>query len=347
MIPHSRPTIGASDIRSVQGVLESGCLIQGEQVRHFEEEMADYVGVKSAVAVNSGTSALHVALLCLDIGKDDEIIIPSFVCTALLNAVRYVGATPVLADIDERHFNLDVADVKQRITRRTKAIIVPHLFGQAADLEELLALGIPIIEDCAQSMGSLYRGKMTGRFGILSIFSFYATKLIATGEGGMVMSNQAHLTDKIRDLRDYDEKDDGRLRYNYKMTDIQAALGRSQLLKFTEFLKQRNIVADHYNQHLKEMNIDTPFICGDRSHIYYRYVIRHKEADSFIEAMSGLGISCRRPVYRPLHHYFRETEYPSTDRAWRDCISIPIYPSLTESEMDHIVSAFRSLEMKG
>jgi perosamine synthetase len=187
------------------------------------------VGIHSAVTVSSGTTALHLALAALPIHPGDEVIIPSFVCTALLNAIRLTGATPVLADCDETHFNLSVTDVKKRLSSRTKALIVPHLFGQAADLNELLAIGLPVIEDCAQSLGSRYEGKMTESFGTLAVFSFYATKFLATGEGGMVASSDAGLMEHIRDLRYYDEKDDDRIRFNCKMTDMHAALGRSQL----------------------------------------------------------------------------------------------------------------------
>jgi len=321
--------------------------VQGDQVRLFEDELAAFAGVASAVAVSSGTAALHLALLALDVGEGDEVILPSYVCTALLHAVRYVRAIPVLADIDDRHFNIAAADVKKHMTTRTKAIIIPHLFGQAADLKELLDLGVPVIEDCAQSLGSRYHGKMTGGFGVMSIFSFYATKLIATGEGGMVVSNNPYLVDRMRDLRDYDEKDDNKLRYNYKMTDLQAALGRSQLQALPGFLERRVAIAGQFDRLLQNTGIDRPWTATDRDHIYFRYVIRHVRAESLIHCMNDLGIACRRPVYKPLHHYLGQSGYSATERAWREALSLPIYPSLAEAEMARIASSLKTCLKKG
>ncbi|MDP3286082.1 MAG: DegT/DnrJ/EryC1/StrS aminotransferase family protein, partial [Desulfobacterales bacterium] len=223
IIPHSRPTIDQEETAAVVSVLQSGQLAQGEQVLYFEKALALLIGVVGAVAVSSGTAALHLALLALEIGEDDEVVIPSFVCPALLNAIRYVRAVPVLADINPETFNMDVRDLRKRLTGKTKAIIVPHIFGLPADIREIVSLGVPVIEDCAQSLGSRYEGSPAGSFGALSVFSFYATKVICTGEGGMIASGDSQLLGKIRDLRDYDEKDDGRLRYNYKLTDLQAA----------------------------------------------------------------------------------------------------------------------------
>lgn len=347
MIPHSRPAINEEDMKRVLAVLQSGSLVQGEEVRQFEIEMASFIGVKSAVAVSSGTAALHLALLALHVGPGDEVIIPSFVCTALLNAVRLVGATPVLADIDERHFNMAANDVQRRLTPKTKALIVPHLFGQAADLGELVALGIPVIEDCAQSLGSHYLGKMTGSYGVISIFSFYATKLLATGEGGMVMSCDDRLINDILDLRDYDEKDHDRLRYNYKLTDIQAALGRSQLERLPDFLKRRQSIAQQYDHTLQSLGFPVPSKQPDRDHIYYRYILTHHHAQTLINAMNDRGVACRRPIYRPLHYYLGGTNFPVTERAWQCTLSIPIYPGLQDDDISHIEDALKTIIEKG
>ncbi|MDQ5985411.1 MAG: GDP-perosamine synthase [Syntrophus sp. SKADARSKE-3] len=347
MIHHSRPTIDSADIDAVSAVMESGSLAQGEQVAHFEAEIANYVGIRSAVAVSSGTTALHLALAALQIHPGDEVIIPSFICTALLNAVRLVGATPILADCEETHFNLSITDVKKRLSSRTKALVVPHLFGQAADLKELIGIGLPVIEDCAQSLGSRYEERMTGSFGTLAVFSFYATKLLATGEGGMVASSDIGLMESIRDLRDYDEKDDDRLRFNCKMTDMQAALGRSQLRRYSLFLKKRQAIAHRYDEAFKMMGLDVPVTMKDRDHIYYRYVIRHKYAESLIRTMNNLGISCRRPIYKPLHYYLRLNGFPASESLWQQTLSLPIYPSLPEEEVEQIISSLVMLIEKG
>lgn len=239
MIPHSKPFLDRDDEIAVLDVLKSGHLVQGEKVAVFEKDVASFIGATDGVALNSGTAALHLSLVALGVGKGDEVVLPSYVCTALLNAVHYVCATPIIADIDPRTFNMDAQDARNKITKRTKAIILPHMFGLPADVDAFLSLGVPVIEDCALSIGSRFNGRMAGSFGVLSVFSFYATKMLATGEGGMVVSERGDLLDRIRDLRDYDETPEYAIRYNYKMTDMQAALGIRQLEKLPVFYPQK------------------------------------------------------------------------------------------------------------
>ena len=174
-IPHSRPTLGPAEMKAVSDVIASGYVAEGAIVQEFEQKFADYLNVKHAVATNSGTSALHLALLALEVGPGDEVIIPSYVCCALLNAVNYTGATPVLADIGPDTYNLEAADVKKRLTNKTKAIIVPHLFGKSADLDPLLKLDVPIIEDCARRWGAEYAQRPVGTFGLVSIYGLYTS----------------------------------------------------------------------------------------------------------------------------------------------------------------------------
>ena len=347
MIPHSRPTLGVSDIEAVVAVLHSAQLVQGEQVDYFEKEFAAFIGVHSAAAVSSGTSALHLSLLALDIHAGDEVIIPSFVCSALFHAVRHVGAEPILADIDDRHFNISVESITKRVTSKTKALIIPHLFGQSADLDELTALGVPIVEDCAQSLGSCYHGKMTGTFGILSVFSFYATKLIACGEGGMVASDDVILINRIKSMRDYDEKDVDQLRYNFKMTDMQAALGRNQLQQLPKFIKKRIEIAGRYDRILQDLGYKIPHRIENRDHIFFRYIIRHENAESLIDKLNDMHITCRHPIYKPLHYYNKQHSLPVTESTWRETLSIPIYPSLGEEDFQAIMTAFKTLAAKG
>ena len=346
MIPHSRPTIDQGEIDVAVAVLQSGRLAQGERVLEFEKELASLIGVGAAVAVSSGTAALHLSLLALEIGEGDEVVIPSFVCPALLNAIRYVCAVPVLADIDPETFNIDVRDLKQRVTRKTKAVIVPHMFGLPAEIREIVALGIPVIEDCAQALGSRYEGAPTGSFGVLSFFSFYATKVICTGEGGMVAANDLQLLEKIRDLRDYDEKEDDRLRYNYKLTDLQAALGLTQLRKLPVLIGRRQAVARQYDEFLRERLLPVPACPPDRDHIYYRYVIRTKHAAELLAAGGEAGIAYRRPVFKPLHHYLGMAGYPQTEAAFLDTVSLPIYPSLRDEEIEAILQPVQSCLMR-
>ncbi|HLA28924.1 MAG TPA: DegT/DnrJ/EryC1/StrS family aminotransferase [Syntrophales bacterium] len=343
IIPHSRPTIDQEEVKAVTAVLQSGQLAQGEQVLNFEKALTSLIGVGGAVAVSSGTAALHLALLAMEIGENDEVVIPSFVCPALLNAIRYVRAVPVLADIDRESLNMDVRDLRRRRTGKTKAVIVPHMFGLPADIREIVDLGIPVIEDCAHSLGSRYEGAPTGSFGVLSVFSFFATKVICTGEGGMIAANDLQLLEKIRDLRDYDEKDDGRLRYNYKLTDLQAALGLAQLRKLPALIGRRRVIAGQYDEALREYSLSVPVCLPNREHIYYRYVIRTERLAGLLGAGGDAGISYRRPVFKPLHHYLGMAGYPETDAAFLRTVSLPIYPSLSDREVKTILHHVQSI----
>lgn len=339
MIFHSRPTLDQNDFDSVLDVLKSCHIVQGKHVAGFEEALSSFVSVRNGVAVSSGTAALHLSLLALGVGEGDEVIVPSYVCSALLNAVLYVNAVPVVADIDRFTFNIDVADLKKRVTGRTKAIIVPHMFGLPADIDEILSLGIPVIEDCAQSVGSRYNGGYTGGFGVLSIFSFYATKMLATGEGGMILSDDDRLAGIARDLRDYDEKDSYSVRYNYKMTDMQAALGISQLKKLPSFIRRRKEIADLYNKSLGEISFPVPAAPEGREHIYYRYVLLLDDSSEFIEKMLRIGIECRRPVFKTLHEYLGLSGYPVTGEVMDRAVSIPVYPLLGDEEAHKIAAS--------
>jgi perosamine synthetase len=337
LIPHSRPTIDQEEVNAALAVLRTGQLAQGEKVLQFEKALASLIGVGGAVAVSSGTAALHLSLLAMEIGEGDEVVIPSFVCPALLNAVRFVRAVPVLADIDRETFNLDILDLKRRVTGKTKAVIVPHMFGLPADIKGIIALGIPVIEDCAQALGSRYEGAPSGSFGAISVFSFFATKVICTGEGGMIAANDLQLLEKIRDLREYDEKDDHRLRFNYKLTDLQAALGLAQLRKLPALIGRRRAIARQYGEALRQSALPLPACPPDREHIYYRYVIRTKHLAELLAAGVAAGVAYRRPVFKPLHHYLGIAGYPQTEAAFRESLSLPIYPSLSDTEVKTIL----------
>lgn len=343
-IPHSRPTLGEEEVGAVSRVIRSGRIAQGEEVARFEQEMARRVGVKGGVAVSSGTAALHLSLLALKIGPGDEVILPGYVCLSVLNAIRQAGATPILADIDPASYNLDARDLPRKITRKTRAVIVPHLFGLPADLEEILSLGVPVIEDCAQGLGGSYQGKPVGGFGHLAIFSFYATKVIATGEGGMVLSDSEALLERVRDLRGYDDQDDDELRYNYKMTDLQAALGVAQLKRLEFFLSRRRAIARRYAEALALLGWTLPQEDPRRQPIYYRYVVGLNggaEVERFLAACLQQGVGCRRPVYRPLHHHLSAPVLPHSEEAWQRNVSLPLYPSLEESQVERVIQVVK------
>jgi dTDP-4-amino-4,6-dideoxygalactose transaminase len=338
-IPHSRPTLGAEEIKAVSEVIASGQLAEADVVSDFESAFAKRIGAKYAVATSSGTASLHLALLSLGIGENDEVIIPSFVCTALLNAVNYVGAIPVLAEIDPETFNLDPDDVKSRLTPRTKAIIVPHMFGLAADLDSLLQLGVPILEDCAQSVGAHYRQKPLGALGVASVFSFYATKVMTSGEGGMLVSNSKKIADLANDLKTYDKRDRYKIRFNYKMTEIQAVLGLNQLKQLNTFIERRQSIARAYTRAFKGLDIQLPF--EDPDHIYYRFVAQMDgDVSTIKQLVSAKGIGCERPIYLPLHCLMNIAGYSVAEQAWEKSLSIPIYPSLTSKEVDRVIEIF-------
>lgn len=344
IIPHSRPSLDRSDIRAVGAAMRSGFLSQGGKVHEFEKRFARVIGKKNAAATSSGTAALHLALLALDIKENDEVILPSFVCSAVLNAVHYTRATPVLADIDPLTFNLSPEAVRHAVTRKTKAIIVPHLFGCPADIARLSELGIPLIEDCAQALGATFRGRKAGSIGLLSVFSFYATKVITTAEGGMVLSDSKSLMSKIRDLRDYDNKKDYRLRYNYKMNDLQASLGLSQLSRLEEFIARRRQIAALYFEEFKGCRFSLPVWKEGNEHIYYRFVIRtEKDATAYLEKLQRKKVQGRRPIYMPLHVYLRLPGFLRTMAAWRRSLSIPLYPSLKKTEIEKIIAVVKEV----
>ncbi len=337
-IPHSRPTLGPEEMRAVGDVISSGYIAEGVAVQKFENSFADYLNVGHAVATNSGTSALHLALLALEVGPGDEVIIPSYVCCALLNAVNYTGATPVLADICPETYNLEADDVKKRISDRTRAIIVPHLFGLAADLDSLMALDVPIIEDCAQAVGSHYAQRPVGTFGIAATYSFYATKVITTGEGGMVVSNSKDIVDRIRDLKTYDQKDEYRVRFNYKMTDIQAALGLGQLQRLDSAIRRRRAIAKQYTTAFKILSLNLP--AKDPGHIFFRYVLGlDRDTIPFIQTLANKNVGCNRPIFLPLHRQLKQKGCPASERAWKNSLSIPIYPSLSDADVATVINA--------
>ena len=337
VIPHSRPTIGPDDIRAVTEVMLSGHLAQGEKVRQFEEAVAAYLGRRGAVATSSGTSALHLALLALGLSAGDEVLLPSYTCVAVLHAVRYVGATPRVVDIEPEGYNLCADESRRRLTPRVKAAIVPHMFGMAADLAPLASLGIPLIEDCAQALGGSYRGRPVGSVGTITVCSFYATKMITTGEGGMLLADSEVILRRARELRDYDGRTTLETRFNYKMTDMQAALGLSQLDRLSAFLARRRQLASRYTADLRNLPITLPTVKPERTHAFYRYVIGADDAPRMARRLSRRGIQCKAPVFHPLHGYLKQKGFPHTEAAMRTALSIPLYPSLTEEEVDTLL----------
>jgi dTDP-4-amino-4,6-dideoxygalactose transaminase len=318
--------LGDEEILALKNVLASGQLAQGPQVNGFEDELGSFHGLPPGVATSSGTAALHLALLSLGVGPGDEVLLPSYVCSAPLHAVYHSGATPILVDVDPTNGNIDPEDLKKRLTSKSKAIIVIHLFGLPANVREISALGLPVIEDCAQALGAELASRKVGTFGRVAICSFYATKIITTGEGGMLLSSDHDLLAKSRDLRDYDKKEDLNPRFNYKMTDLQAALGRSQLEKLER----------------KLATLPCTLPLAQEGRIYYRYVVSIEgNIPELTQKLLKMGIEVARPVYRPLHRYFNLKDYPGAEMAWKSHLSLPIHPSLTSQDVHRVCHALQ------
>jgi perosamine synthetase len=344
MIPHSRPAIDQEDMQATAEVLGSGQIAQGPWVERFERGMAAFFGLQGGVAVSSGTAALELALRALRIGAGDEVIMPSYVCSAPWLATQRVGAQATLVDIDRDTFNIDPLAACRAVTARTRAIIVPHLFGLPADLAALEQLGIPLIEDCAQTLGATEQGRPIGTVGRLAVCSFYATKLLCAGEGGMVLSNEEALLERVMSLREYDGASTlDSSSFNLKLTDLQAALGLSQLGRFPAFQERRRFLAAAYRESLSSKAVVCPSVPPGRTHGYYRFTIRipHLRTDpdgllSLISRFEQQGIHCRKPVFRPLHRYLDQSGFPNSDEADRTALSIPLYPDLTDDEVRQI-----------
>jgi len=350
MIPHSRPSIEAADIRAATEVLQSRQIAQGGAVEQFERGMAAYFGVSGGVAVTSGTAALEVALRALGIGSGDDVLLPSYVCAAPLLAIQRVGAMPRLVDIDLDTFNIDPSAARQTMTPKTKAIIVPHLFGLSADLTELETLGIPIVEDCAQTLGATEQGRPVGSIGMITVCSFYATKLLCAGEGGMVLSRDESLLERARRLREYDETPSLYLgSTNLKMTNLQAAIGLAQLERLESFLERRRWLAEEYRTALSDVGLMLPFVPAGHTHTYYRFVVRLLDLASQVDGIHEVigrfearGVQCRKPVFRSLHRYLELDGFPFAEEAERTALSIPLFPALTDEDTAHIIMALRS-----
>jgi perosamine synthetase len=338
VVPHSKPTIHESDISAVTASLGKGELASGNIVKSFTKKMSRYIGREYGIATSSGSTALYLALRSLNIKKGDEVIMPSYICGSVLRSVELCGAKAVISDINHEDYNISYEDTKKKVTKDTKAIILPHMFGKSIeDIDDFLALDIPIIEDCALSIGGKHNNKKIGSFGLISVFSFYATKVMTTATGGMVLTRESELSEKIDDLVSHDNRKVWKEHYNARMSDVQASLGISQLARLDEFLERRKEIAKRYNEMFENTGINFK-IPKLKENIFYRYIIEHKEKDAIITSALKRGIVCAMPVFVPLHRYLNlsDHEFPNTMNAYNTAISVPIYPSLKDKEISDI-----------
>jgi len=338
-IPHSRPSISTHEISAVTRVLRQGRLSTGEAVVAFEKNLARITKTREAVATSSGSASLHLALLAIGVQPGDEVIIPSYTCAALLNAVHYVRAHPQISDVDPCTGQMDPGSAKKLLTRKTRAIIIPYLYGMPFDITSLLALRIPVIEDISQALGASFCARPVGSFGILSVVSSYATKMIATGHGGAVLGSDPKKLAKVRDLITYDNRNDYKIRYNYRLSDMAAAVGVAQLKRLRSLILARRARARLYNRLLRDSPLELPYPSQPTGAVFYRYIIRTKsKISSLVKYLARSGIEVKQPVYRPLHRYLglSKKQYPGTEEAHRSILSLPIYPDLPLSAIRQI-----------
>jgi perosamine synthetase len=356
-IPAARPQIGEDEIAAVVDVMRSGMLAQGPQVAAFEQEFAPLVGHRHCVAVNSGTSALHLALLAMGIRRGDEVIVPSFTFAASANSVAVIGATPVFVDIDPNTFCIDPAAAEAAVTDRTRAIMPVHLYGHPADMRKIMALAtrhdLLVIEDAAQAHGASLDGTPVGAFGATAAFSFYPTKNMTSGEGGMVTTACDHLARSVRVLRNQGMEQryaNERAGLNNRMTDIHAAIGRVQLAKLAGWTAARQANAAYFDEHLD--GVVVPPVADGAEHVYHQYTIRvpGHDRDAFVAALAergvGSGVYYPTPVHR-LPSFGLRLDLPATERVAEEVISLPVYPSLSDHERERIVDAVSAAAKAG
>lgn len=358
MIPAARPEIGHDEEQAVLKVLRSGMLAQGPEVAAFEAEFSTVAaGGLNCVAVNSGTSALHIMMLALGIGHGDEVIVPSLTFAATANSVSLTGATPIFADIQADSYCLDPLSVESLITERTRAVMPVHLYGHPAPLRHLDVLckeyGLLLLEDASQAHMAALDDRPVGTWGMAAAFSFYPTKNMTSGEGGMIVTPSAEIARTARLLRNQGQErqyHNELVGLNNRMTDIHAAIGRVQLASLPERTRRRQQNAAHLTRELR--NVIAPFTAPGAEHVFHQYTIRvpGHDRDRFVERLALAGVEAR--VYYPvpahrLPSFVAEAELPSTESAVREVISLPVYPSLLDSELERVIESVNALAAAG
>jgi dTDP-4-amino-4,6-dideoxygalactose transaminase len=342
---------------AMQGVAAEGKYILGPNVAALEQEIAAYCECRCAVAVNSGTDALHLALRSLEIGPGDEVITTPFTFIATSEAIRMVGARPVFVDIDPRTYNLDPAAVELAVTRRTKAVLPVHLFGQPCDMDPLLKLaeahGLAIVEDCAQSIGATYRGRKTGSFGAAGCLSFFPSKNLGCfGDGGLVSCNDDTLARRLRSLRNHGSEtrhQHDEIGYNSRLDELQAVVLRIKLDYIEEYNVQRRRVARRYRECLADCPVQCPVEDGRGEHVYHQFTLLCDHRERLAEALAQAGVASAIYYPTPLHRQealqsrARHGALPVCESVARRCLSLPIYPELRDEQVEYIAGVIRSV----
>jgi dTDP-4-amino-4,6-dideoxygalactose transaminase len=371
-VPFHRAPVGEEEVQAVSEVIRSGWLTMGPKTFEFEKEFAKYVGAQHAIAVSTGTAALHLSLEAAGVRAADEVLLPTTTFTATAEAVTYVGARPVLVDIDPITMNIDPEDAAHRVTPKTKAIIPVHLAGQPCGMNEIHALArvhhLRVIEDAAHALPSEYRGKRVGRISEFTCFSFYATKTLTTGEGGMITTDNPEAAERMRLMRLHGIERDAWKRYRgdgswfyevleagfkYNLTDFQSAIGLVQLAKCDAMRQARESIARLYSDAFSSCEeLVIPTVLPDRRTSWHLYILRLRldrlnvDRNAFIETLHHRGVACSvhfiplhlQPYYRRAYSY-QPGDFPHAEREYYSCLSLPIYPGMTEVEINHVISA--------
>jgi perosamine synthetase len=365
-IAFAEPYIEQEDIECVARAVKERRLSQGEYVARFETEFARYVGVKHAVAVSSGTAALHVALAAVGVGPRDEVMVPSFSFIATANSVLYQNAKPVFADIDPLTYNVDPTELKRKITTKVKAIIPVHYAGQPCDMDAVREIAathqVCIIEDAAEAHGALYKGRNVGRLGDVGCFSFYPNKNMTTAEGGMITTDNDEIAEKARLLRSHGQDRTYHhivLGYNYRMTDIQAALGLVQLKRLDWIIERKVEAARYYDDRLSRLSqpkVKTPWVAPYAKHTYMFYPIRFEsklQRELILGKLEQSGVDTRihfppihlQPIYRALFRY-SEGFLPVTEKASETVLSLPLHPQMSPEQQDYVLRVIEGVATK-
>ncbi|MEL7671120.1 DegT/DnrJ/EryC1/StrS family aminotransferase [Methanobacterium sp.] len=362
MIPIAKPFIGDEEIKEVEAVLRSGFIAQGPKVAEFEEKFAEYIGTRHAAATSSGTTALHVALLCAGIGKGDEVITTPFSFAATANSVLYAGGKPVFVDIDPKTYNINPEKIEEAITDKTKAILPVHLYGQPADMDQICKIAedhdLKVIEDAAQAHGAIYHGKKVGSIGDMACFSFYPTKNITTGEGGIITTDDDAFDKDARAIRAHGESERYEhvtLGYNFRMTDIAAAIGVVQIKRLEEFNEKRIENAEYLTEHINSIEgIESPYVAENVRHVFHQYTVKVEDGkrDELKEFLNnegiGTGVHYPRTIYN--QKLYEDLGYaadcPEAEKAAAEVLSLPVNPTLTAEDFGKIVSVLQDASDK-
>ena len=369
MIPVNAPLITQESKSLVAEALSTGWISSaGPYVEKFEQEFADYLGVKHAISVNTGTAALHIASLSAGIGEGDEVIVPAFTMAASWMAVMYTGAKPVFVDVEPDIYTIDPKLIESAITKHTKAIMPVHIYGHPADMDPIISIAkkhdLLVIEDAAEAHGATYKGKLVGSIGDINAFSFYANKIITTAEGGMVTTNHDHLADMARRYKDLSHSPAKRfihdaLGYNYRMTSMQAALGSGQLKHIQDFLSKKSHMASLYRQYLKDIpGLTLPTTRDWATHVYWMYVILVDEKkfgmskDEFRARLLERGIDTRDFFYAPcdqpilrgiLRGLSSQARFPVTEHLAACGLYLPSGLAITDDQIKVVCETIRAV----